>query len=344
MIMISGDNDKMNYNIAKNSVALIILLIFIPLLSGCATPKINLFAFGTEPLQEFTLEGTGEEKILVVQVKGIIWDERKEGFILSGPSMLQEIVSHLRKAEKDSDIKALILKIDSPGGTVTASDIIYNELIRFKEKTGIKIVAVMMDLAASGGYYISLPADYIVAHPTTVTGSVGVLFPRWQAYGLMEKIGVRRDVSKSGKYKDMGSPFREPTEEEIKIFQGLIDGLNNRFIALVKKHRRLTPEAVEEVSTARVFLADDALQVGLIDEVGYLADAIEQSKAMANLSQEARIITYRRVEQPDDNMYNTATTQLSTRPLSLIDLGLPREMLPHLQNRFCYIWEPGISN
>ncbi|MFH2064662.1 MAG: signal peptide peptidase SppA [Pseudomonadota bacterium] len=334
----------MNDSIPPKAIFPIILLLLVLSISGCATPKINLFAFGTEPLQEFTLEGDGKQKILVIQVKGIIWDERKEGFILSGPSMLQEIVSQLRKAEADTNIKALILKIDSPGGTVTASDIIYHELMRFKEKTGIKIVAVMMDLAASGGYYISLPADYIVAHPTTVTGSVGVLFPRWQAYGLMEKIGVRRDVSKSGKHKDMGSPFREPTREEIKIFQGLIDGLNNRFIALVKKHRNLSPEALEEVSTARVFLADDAFQIGLIDEVGYLNDAIEQSKKMTNLLKDAKIITYRRVEQPDDNLYNTATTQLGTRPLSLIDLGLPREMMPILQNRFCYIWEPGISD
>ncbi len=322
----------------------IVLLLLILSLSGCATPKINLFSFGTEPLQEFTIEGDGDEKILIIQVKGVIWDEPKESFLLSGPSMLQEIVSQLRKAEKDSDIKAVILKVDSPGGTVTASDIIYNEILRFKEKTGIKVVAVMMDLAASGGYYISLPADYIVAHPTTVTGSVGVLFPRWQAFGLMEKIGVRRDVSKSGKHKDMGSPFREPTQEEIDMFQGLIDGLNSRFISLVKKHRNLTPEALEQVSTARIFLAKDAFDIGLVDEVGYLDDAVAHTKKMTNLPKNAKIITYRRVEQPDDNMYNTSTTQLGTKPISLIDLGIPQGMMPQLQNRFCYIWEPGLEN
>jgi protease-4 len=333
----------MTCNYQKNGIILIFLLLFILLLTGCATPKINLFTFGTEPLQEFTLEGDGDGKILVIQIKGIIWDIRKEGFLRSGPSMLQEIVSHLRKAEKDPEIKAVILKIDSPGGTVTASDIIYNELIRFKEKTGVKIVAVMMGVAASGGYYVSLPADYIVAHPTTVTGSVGVLFPRWQAFGLMEKIGIRRDISKSGKYKDMGSPFREPTEEEVKMFQELIDGLNNRFISLVKKHRDLTPEALEEVSTARVFLAQDAFNNGLVDDVGYLNDAIDHTKKMTNLPKNTKIITYRRAEQPDDNLYNTSTTQLGTKQLSLIDIGLPREMLPRLQNGFYYIWEPGVK-
>jgi protease-4 len=330
--------------IQKFSIKLVFISILVIILSGCATPKINLFSFGTEPLQEFTLEGEGDEKVLVIQISGIIWDQRKIGFLQSGPSMLQETISHLRKAEKDKAIKAVILKIDSPGGTVTASDIIYHELMRFKEKTGAKIVAVMMGIAASGGYYISLPADYIVAHPTTITGSVGVIIPRWQAYGLMEKIGVRQDVSKSGKLKDMGSPFRKPTEEEVELFQNLIEGLNERFIGLVKKHRKLTPEALDEVATAKIFLAQDAYDTGLVDKIGYLHEAVDNAKKLAGLKEDAKVIAYRRNEQPDDNIYNTATSQIADKQLSLINLGLPQEVIPRLQTGFYYIWSPGFSN
>ena len=249
-----GGMDDSILSIRKKGICLIFLLLLSVMLSGCVSPRINLFSYGTDPLREYTIEGTGEGKVLVISIKGIIWDVRRDGFFRTGPSMLQETVAHLRKAEKDEDVKAILLKIDSPGGTVTASDILYNEIQRFKEKTGKKIVVAMMGVAASGGYYISLPADYIIAHPTTITGSIGVMLPRWQAFGLMEKIGVRRDVSKSGKLKDMGSPFREPTKEEEKLFQGLTDGLNDRFLTLVKKHRDLDPKTWKKWQLQKFFL------------------------------------------------------------------------------------------
>ncbi|MGD8211064.1 MAG: S49 family peptidase, partial [Desulfobacterales bacterium] len=138
---------------------------------GCTAPKIRLFPSQADPLQEFTLEGEAQHKILVIPVRGIISNATREGFIRTRPSMVQEVVSQLRLAEKDKNIKAVIFKIDSPGGSVTASDILYNEITSFKKRTGAKVVVAMMGLTASGGYYISLPADYILAHPTTITGS-----------------------------------------------------------------------------------------------------------------------------------------------------------------------------
>ncbi len=331
-------------SIRRISILLTFLCLLSVIMSGCVAPRINLFSFGTDPLREYTIEGTGDGKVLVISVKGIIWDVRRDGFFRTGPSMLQEIVAQLKKAEKDEEIKAVLLKIDSPGGTVTASDIIYNEIMQFKEKTGTKVVVAMMDVAASGGYYISLPADYIVAHPTTITGSVGVMFPRWQAFGLMEKIGVRRDVSKSGKLKDMGSPFREPTKEEEELFQGLIDGLNDRFLTLVKKHRNLDSNNLEEVATAKVFLAKEALDKGLIDKVGYLNEAVDKAKTIAGLGKDAKIIAYRRIEQPDDNLYNTSTGQYSDKQESLVNLDLLEGLSPRLKGGFYFIWAPGISD
>jgi protease-4 len=183
------------------TAALLIMLISI---TGCTAPKIRLFPSQADPLKEFTLEGESAPKILVVPIRGIISDSPREGFVRTRPSLVQEVVSQLRRAEKDEKIKAVILKIDSPGGSVTASDILFSEIEGFKKRTGAKVVVALMGVGASGAYYISLPADHILAHPTTITGSIGVIFARPKVTGLMEKIGVAVEVNKSGADKDMG--------------------------------------------------------------------------------------------------------------------------------------------
>lgn len=174
------------------------LLALALVVSGCAAPKIRIFGNNNEPLEEYTLQGSARKKILLIPVKGKITDDIESGLIRKKPSMVQEIVAQLDKAEKDKDVGAVLLVIDSPGGSVTASDVLYHEIVQFKEKTGTKVVAAMMDVAASGGYYIALPADVILAHPTTITGSVGVLFLQPKVVGLLDKIGVDVQVSKSG--------------------------------------------------------------------------------------------------------------------------------------------------
>ena len=216
----------------------LLLFLFI-IFTGCA-PKIKLFPDATDPLREFTISGRGDEKVLVIPIKGIISNKSK-GRIFEKPSMVQEVVSQLRLAEKDRQIKAIVLKINSPGGSATASDIIYHEIMKHKKKTGSRLVVSMMDLATSGAYYISLPADYIFAHPTTITGSVGVIFLIPKIDGLMSKIGVAVDVQKSGQNKDMASPFRQTTEEERRLLQDLTDTLGNRFVKLVETHRKINP-------------------------------------------------------------------------------------------------------
>jgi len=190
-----------NLKSAKTKLFLIITIILLYTI-GCAAPNIKLFPDASDPLREFTLQGTDKGKLLIIPVSGIISDVAQKGMFRVKPSMVQEIVSHLRLAEKDDEVRAILLKIDSPGGSTTASDILYHEVMAFKKRTGAKIVAVMMDLATSGGYYISLPADSIIAHPTTITGSIGVIFIRPKLTGLMEKIGLGVEVNtptRSGK-------------------------------------------------------------------------------------------------------------------------------------------------
>ena len=315
------------------AAVLLVILIFI---IGCAAPKIRLFPSQADPLREFTLEGKSAPKILVVPIRGIISDAPREGFVRTRPSIVQEVVAQLRRAEEDEEIKAVILKIDSPGGSVTASDILYSEIAAFKKRTGVKVVVAMMGVAASGGYYIALPADYILAHPTTLTGSIGVIFARPKVTGLMQKIGVAVEVNKSGVDKDMGSPFRQTSAAEEKIFQDLTDRLGVRFVDLVARHRKLEPEVVAQISTARVYLANEALELGLVDGIGYLDSAVGQAKKLAGLAEDAKVIVYRRTEYPDDNIYNTST-RYGDGKVSLISMELPGS-LNQVQTGFFYLW------
>ncbi len=311
-------------------------IFIIVFLAGCSMPKVGLLKETPDPLKEYTLEGTAADKILLIGVNGMISDKPKKGFLSESPSLVQ-----LNRAQKDRKIKAVLFKINSPGGTITASDILYHEISSYREKTGNKITVCMMDVAASGAYYMSLPADVILAHPTTITGSVGVISLQPKIKGLMDKIGVGVDVQKTGKYKDMGSPYRETGDEEKKLMQKAMESFGGRFIDLVKKHRKLSKEALAEVSTARIFLSDEALKIGLIDKIGYISDAVKETKKLAGLPDDAKVVVYRRAEFPEDNYYNIAGAAAGTLNPSLINLELP-EIL-NAKAGFYYLWPGAIA-
>ncbi len=316
---------------------LAVFLLFGILVAGCATPSIKLISDASDPLREFRLEGTAAGKILIVPINGVISASPRKGFLRVYPSMVQKVVAHLRKAEKDPAIKAVVLKINSPGGSATASDILYREIDTYRKRSGVKVVAAMMGLATSGGYYVALPADMIVAHPTTVTGSVGAVFIRPEVSGLMEKIGVDVAVHKSGRNKDMGSPFRTPSNEEEKIMQSIIDSMGRRFIDLVARHREIAPDALREIATARIYIAADARKAGLVDRIGYLDDALQQARKLAGLADNSKVVIYRRTRFPDDNIYNPLSTGTEGKPPLLVDLGV-LEWLPPQTAGFYYLW------
>lgn len=311
------------------------------LITACAGPQLKLFPDATDPLKEFTLEGSGADKILLIPVRGVISDNPRKGFVSTSPSMVQQIVSQLQRAKQDRKIKAVLLKINSPGGSITASDLLYHEISSYRQSTGVKITVSMMDIGASGAYYMSLPADRIMAHPTTLTGSIGVIFLHPRVVGLMDKMGLGVDVKKFGKNKDMGSPFRAGNQEEDRLFQNTVDKLGDRFLSLVKKHRKMPPRAIEEISTARIFLADEALKLGLIDGIGYLSDAIRETKIAAGLPEDARVVVYRRVEYPEDNLYNVAGAAAEDARVPVLSIDLPE--IFNLTGGFYYIWPGAIG-
>ena len=323
------------------TIKMFLILFLAAAVAGCA-PKIKLYPDATDPLREFTISGTGKEKVLMIPVTGILSDKSR-GTITSRPSLVQEVVAQLELAEKDKAVKAVVLKINSPGGSVTASDILYHEIAAFKKRSGVKVVAAMMDVAASGGYYISLPADHILAHPTTLTGSVGVLMLTPKVNELMDKIGLGVSIHKFGKNKDMASPFRPATAEENKLLQDMTDDFGNRFLRLVKTHRQPAPAHLELAATARVFTANEAKETGLIDAVGYLSDAFTTAKKLSGLADDARVVVYRLTQYANDNIYNTAASQTGDLNISLVNLNLP-PALSSLDPGFYYLWLPGAGS
>jgi protease-4 len=302
-------------------------------LAGCSVVSIDLTP-RVRPLEESTVEGKGTDKVLLIDLTGVLAEEPV--FTLeSRPQvpLLARVREELEKAEEDDRVRAVVLRINSPGGTVTASDILHHEITRFKERRKIPVVASILDVGASGGYYVALAADHIVAHPTTVTGSIGVLMLTVNSGGLLEKIGVSASYIKSGEFKDMGSPFRSLRPEERALFQDLIDRLYGRFVELVARSRKLDEARVRAIADGRVHTAGEALGLGLIDRIGYLEDAIATAKAAVGLT-EARVIAYHRPRQYRATIYSSAETPPSAGALP--DLA----RLVFSGPRFLYLWWP----
>lgn len=312
----------------------VIIGLFGIVLSGC-TFNFPLFP-GPGPLQETQVDGTGKAKVLLVDVSGMISSQEKEG-LRSAPSMIASVKEQLTRAAKDDSVKAVVLRINTPGGTVTASDIIYHELKTFKSHRKVPIVASIMDLGTSGGYYIAAAADTVVAHPSSVTGSIGVIMLTLNAKGLLEKIGVDATAVTSGPRKDMGSPFRTMTTEERAIFQGLIDSFYQRFLTIVKEGRsNLQMEEIRRLADGRIYTGEQAKAAGLVDEIGYLEDAVELAKKKAGLT-EARVVTYKRPGEYSNNVYSKLLAPSGLASLADLDLmTVVRGGTP----QFMYLWMP----
>jgi protease-4 len=314
------------------------LLLFTAVAALAAAGCISISLFPTtQPLREKTVQGTAAEKILVVECSGILSENPTGGSFGQSESVVARIKEELTLAAEDDKIKALLLRINSPGGTVTAADMLYHEITEFKSKRKIPVVAVIMDVGASGGYYVAAAADRIIAHPTSVTGSVGVIMLRVNAEGLLQKIGVETAAIKSGAKKDIGSPFRPMAEDERALFQGMIDGFQSRFLEVVSKGRRSLPaESLKLVADGRVLTGPQALKLGLVDQIGYLDDGLATAKQAAGIA-DARVVVYARPGAYKHNIYSEMQGQGSLEALARLDLmGLVRGSTP----QFLYLWMP----
>jgi protease-4 len=304
------------------------------LASGC-TFNFPLFP-GPGPLQETQVGGTGKAKILLLEVSGVISAQEGDG-LTPTPSLIANVKEQLTRAAQDEAVKAVVLRINTPGGTVTASDIIHHELKVFKANRKVPVVASIMDVGASGGYYIASAADSVLAHPSSVTGSIGVIMLTMNARGLLEKVGVEATAVTSGPRKDMGSPFRAMTPEERAIFQGLIDAFYQRFLSVVQEGRpNLQMDQIKKLADGRIYTGEQAKASGLVDDIGYLEDAVELAKKKAGLT-EARVIMYRRPGEYSNNVYSKLVAPSPLASLAALDLqSLVRGGTP----QFMYLWMP----
>ncbi len=212
-----------------------------------------------------------------------------EGLLLTS----ENIVEELNDYAEDGSIKAIVLRIDSPGGGVVPSQEIYNAVMNAR-KEGKKVIVSMGSVAASGGYYIASAADKIVANPGTLTGSIGVKMEFANVEKLLEKIGVRGMVVKAGEYKDIGSPFRPMTDQEKKLLQGVIDDVHSQFIEAVAEGRNLPVEDVKAIADGRIFTGRQALSLKLVDQLGDLADSVEIAGKLAGIRGKPNVVEKRK--------------------------------------------------
>jgi protease-4 len=284
------------------------------------------------------------DKIVLIDVEGVLMNARSSGLFGSGDNPVSLFRERLDAAACDSRVKAVVLRINSPGGGVTASDIMYQDLQRFREETGKPVVACLMDVAASGGYYLAMGCDRVYAHPTTVTGSIGVIMSLYNAHGLLQMVGVKSDPIKSGPNKDIGNPGRAMTAEERAILQGMVSSFYEQFVEVVAQGRKhcLTVERVRALADGRVYTGVEAKKLGLVDEVGYLEDALTCALHTAGLK-DARVVAYDRGgEGGRGSIYAGIPSQINVKVDVPVLTGLAGAASAG-GSGFMYLWRPGVQ-
>jgi protease IV len=306
-------------------------------LAGCVTIETPWGKPGR--LRETVVEGERGPKIALIEIEGVLHEVAKPRRFGLGEeeSPVARVRAQLDKAAEDDAVKAVIIRIHSPGGTATASEIIYGEIQRFKAKKLVPVVAQLMGIATSGAYYAAMAADTIYAHPTTVTGSIGVIFMGVNVSGLMEKLGVADQTITTGPYKDVGSPLRRMTPEDRALVQGVLNDLYQRFVQVVAAGRPHLPTAqVKDLADGRIYSATQAQANGLVDGIADLPSTIDAVSRRAALA-EARVVSYHRKREWRENLYTLPPGwgTFTLEPARLLDLL-------HAPT-FAYLWWPGID-
>lgn len=309
------------------------------LLTGCAYVNVPLIS-KAEPLREQVIEGKGSAKILLMDITGFISERDKESLLLgpTSPSLVSRVREILQKAENDTSIAGVIIRINSPGGTITASDIIHHDIVRFKDRKKVPVYACIMSVGTSGGYYIATAADNITAHPTSIMGSFGVIMMTMNIEGLMNKIGVSELTIKSGDKKDILSPFRTATPEEKQIVQAIINQFHKKFIdtIIARPGNILSRKDIESLADGRIYSSEQALNAKLIERVGYLDDVIAEMKKQIGVT-DAKIITYYHPGSYKGTIYSSSTAE-STRAAGIFNVGNGFDWFGETQ--FLYLWRP----
>jgi len=275
-------------------------------------------------------------KVAVIEVDGVILNANPGGLLSKGENPVSYLLEQLDAARRDPRVKAVVLRVNSPGGSVTASELMYNEILRFR-RSGKPVVVMMLDVAASGAYYISCGADEIVAAHSTVTGSIGVIMQTFDATGTMAKIGLRADAIKSGPQKGGGSPFETMTPDQRAVFQNMVMEMYGQFVDVVAQGRDLPRDRVLELADGRIYTATQAIENGLIDRIGTMNDAIAEAKRRADIDS-AIVVTYMRPYGFAPNYYAHATQPPAAAQINMLNVNLGDRWSAGAAP-FMYLWE-----
>lgn len=325
--------------------------------AGCLPRRVTIDLQPEEPELEQTIvladDGASRSspKVAMIDVRGLINDGAAGGILPGGRarSPVDDLVARLDKAARDSDVKAVILRINSPGGTVAASETMYAEIRRFAERTSKPVVASMGEVAASGGYYISLAADEIIAQPSTTTGSIGVIVQTFNVSGGMSRIGISARSVTSGPNKALASPFEPENEPHYAILQRMVDDFYGQFRGLVAQRRPgISEQAMPMLTDGRVVTGAEAARLGLVDGTGGVREAFARARERAKLGPACLIkyhaggdsprTAYALVDAPlpsaGANGWGAGGTQIN---LMQMNLGLAGD---EGHSGFYYLWVP----
>lgn len=294
--------------------------------SGSGSPGV---AMPATPWQEQIVSGQGRGRVLIVDVTGVI-GASVDGFAATQLSQA-ELLSQLRQATEDPDIKAVVVRVDSPGGGVVASNELHQALTEVRA-AGKNVVVSMGSVAASGGYYIATAAERIYANPDTFTGSLGVIITLLNYQEAFNNLGLRQVIFKSGQFKDIGSPVREVSPEEQAILQSIIDQAYQGFVDVIVAGRNLPRARVLQLADGRIYNGQQALELGLIDELGDLEEALAGAKELAALEDDALVVRYR--SEPSFFDLLRMSAEASQRPADPFGLRVLTEpQAPRLEYR-----------
>lgn len=287
-----------------------------------------------------------KDRVALIDVTGMIVNARIPGLLSDGENPVSLLHEQLQQAARDKRVKAVVLRLNTPGGAVAASDMMYREVLGFKERTGKPVVVVMMDVAASGGYYLACAGDYLIAYPSTVTGSIGVIFQTMSVKPALSSIGIQAEAITSGPNKDAGSPLSELTEGHRAVYREMVDTFYDDFIGVVRQARpRITQADFTEVTDGRVVTGRRALAVGLVDALGDLGDGFAKAKSLAGLK-DASLVRYDRPLSYVGSPYAHATEVQGSTPrttqVNLLQLNVDGKLGGLGPSCFYYVWLPGV--
>jgi protease IV len=326
-------------------------LFFLCCAGGCGAPSFLITPVANaNTLEESEVQpgkGMFPDKIAIIEVEGMLANIKTGGLLQATENPVSKFTQQLDEAERDPKVKAVVLRVNSPGGTVTSSDTLYQLITRFREKTHKPVVTSAQEVMASGGYYVACASDKIVVQPTSIVGSVGVIFETMQFKGTMDKLGITARSIKSGSLKDMGSPFRLMRPDEEQVMQQMVDEYFTKFVGVVRSRRPVTEAPSTDLSmyskdgyagiySGRVWSGQKAVELGLADRTGLLSDAIDLAREMGH-APNAKVVMYTRPYGYGGSIYANSSTP--TPQANVLRLELP-EATNLLPTGFYYLWRP----